>query len=59
MKYIMYGKNRDFQGGGYGTGIMSKIEILDKKMLRFRHPTINPPPKCVGYAKGKHLGDDD
>jgi hypothetical protein len=53
MKYIMYGKNRNYQGGGYGTGIMSKIEILDTKMLKFKHPTRNPPPTCTVYEPGK------
>ncbi len=42
LKYFVYGKVLDFQGGGYGIGILSRFPILESKLHIYKTRTEEP-----------------
>lgn len=45
MPYCRFAKFRPFQGGGYGIAIMSRLEIIDTRILHFEKPSSSSSDK--------------
>lgn len=48
MPYYRFAKFRPFQGGSYGIAIMSRLEIIDTRVLHFEKPASSSSDKQKG-----------
>jgi endonuclease/exonuclease/phosphatase family metal-dependent hydrolase len=47
MKYYTFGKVMDYQHGGYGIGILSRIHIVERKFFIYSTITDEPRVSCT------------
>jgi len=53
-----FGKMRDFEGGGYGIGILSRFPILEAREFHYYSPGQPPrtPAECAIYKENDYCG---